>query len=344
MSTALQVKPTMTLKDWVESDAVKSSLEQVLPDKRIIGQFLMLARMSFSKTPSLAACTKESVLQCLMSCGQYGLLPDGRHAHLIPYGDKCTLILDYKGLISLATRNGISGIFAEVVYEKDGFTTGVKNGKKELIHTYNAAENRGKPTLFYSCATIGNTFDFEVMTVAECEAIKKRSRAGNSGPWVTDFNEMGKKTVIRRHSKRWDITPELAAALAIDDDRLTDEERFAKAKPAVTATCKALPDASTTPQDEPQAPEATATPAATSAPSDYSVEAKVKDWQERTGTSNNKPWKLTAFDLEVDGKKVNATTFSQTDADDIIARSSTGPVRLVLKDGKKGTEIAEVCK
>lgn len=343
MSNALTVKPTMTLKEWVESDAVKSSLEQVLPDKRIIGQFLMLARMSFSKTPTLAACTKESVLQCLMSCGQYGLLPDGRHAHLIPYKDKCTLILDYKGLIALATRNGISGIFAEVVYENDGFTTGVRNGKKELVHTYNAASDRGKAIAFYSCSTHNNVFDFEVMTVAECEAIKNRSRAGNSGPWVTDFNEMGKKTVIRRHSKRWDLTPELAAALAIDDDKIDEDARFAKAKP-IKATCKAAEDAPTMAQDEPQAQEATDTPAETSAPSDLSVEAKVKDWKERTGESNGKKWKITAFDLEVDGKKISATTFSQTDADDIIARSSTGPVRLVLKEGKKGTEIAEVCK
>jgi recombination protein RecT len=334
----LALKPTMTLKDWVESDAVKSSLEQVLPDKRIIGQFLMLARMSFAKTPQLASCTKESVLQCLMSCGQYGLLPDGRHAHLIPYKDKCTLIIDYKGVIALATRAGISGIFAEVVYENDGFTTAVKNGRKELIHTYKAAEERGKPIAFYSCSTFNNVFDFEVMTVAEVDAIKARSRAGGSGPWVTDYLEMGKKTVIRRHSKRWDITPELAAALAVDDDKIDEDSRFAKAKP-VTATCKP-----TQHQDEPQAQETTDTPADTSAPVDYSVEAKVKDWKERTGETNGKKWKITVFSLEVDGKQVEATTFSQTDAADIISLSSTGPVRLVLKDGKKGKEIAEVVK
>jgi hypothetical protein len=124
----------------------------------------------------------------------------------------------------------------------------------------------------------------------------------------------------------------------VDDDKLDDDARFAKAKP-VTATCKPTP-----PQDEPQAPEATDTPADSSTPSDYSVEAKVKDWKEHSGETNKKPWKLTAFVLEIDGKQVEATTFSQTTADDIIALSSNGPVRLVLKDGRKGKEIAEVCK
>jgi len=64
------------------------------------------------------------------------------------------------------------------------------------------------------------------MTLAEVEAIRKRSRSGNVGPWQTDFDEMAKKTAIRRHSKRLTLSPEFAAALEKDDDRL--EERPVK--------------------------------------------------------------------------------------------------------------------
>ncbi len=60
----------------------------------------------------------------------------------------------------------------------------------------------------------------EVMSVAEVEAIRKRSRAGSSGPWVTDWNEMAKKTVFRRLSKWLPLSPELHAAVSADDDAI----------------------------------------------------------------------------------------------------------------------------
>jgi recombination protein RecT len=64
--------------------------------------------------------------------------------------------------------------------------------------------------------------DTEVMTLAEVEAIRKRSKASGSGPWVTDFEEMAKKTVIRRHSKRLTLSPEFHDALDKDGDKLAD--------------------------------------------------------------------------------------------------------------------------
>ncbi len=61
-----------------------------------------------------------------------------------------------------------------------------------------------------------------VMTLAEVEAIKKRSKSGGSGPWVSDFDEMAKKTAIRRHSKRLTLSPEFADALEKDDDKIDE--------------------------------------------------------------------------------------------------------------------------
>ena len=60
------------------------------------------------------------------------------------------------------------------------------------------------------------------MTLAEVDAIRKRSRSGTSGPWVTDFDEMAKKTAIRRHSKRLTLSPEFADALEKDDDKFDE--------------------------------------------------------------------------------------------------------------------------
>jgi recombination protein RecT len=53
----------------------------------------------------------------------------------------------------------------------------------------------------------------DVMTLAEINAVRKRSRAGGEGPWVTDYAEMAKKTVFRRLSKWLTLSPEVADAL-----------------------------------------------------------------------------------------------------------------------------------
>ena len=60
----------------------------------------------------------------------------------------------------------------------------------------------------------------EVMTTEEVERIRARSKAGKEGPWVTDWNEMAKKTVFRRLSKWLPLSAEYRDAVDKDDDVL----------------------------------------------------------------------------------------------------------------------------
>lgn len=157
-------------------------------------------------------------MKCLLDLSAMGLEPDGRRAHLIPYGKDCTLIIDYKGLVELIRRSGdVVSIRAETVCEKDVFAW--KNG--EITHEVDWLADRGKMRAVYAVATLksGET-QSATMTLAEVEAIKKRSRAGSSGPWVTDFNEMAKKTAVRRLSKMLPLASEIMEHIERDDDRV----------------------------------------------------------------------------------------------------------------------------
>jgi recombination protein RecT len=58
---------------------------------------------------------------------------------------------------------------------------------------------------------------FEVMGKNDVDAIRGRSKSANSGPWVTDYDQMAKKTVIRRLIKYLPISIEAARAVAIED-------------------------------------------------------------------------------------------------------------------------------
>ncbi len=214
-------KPGKDLRSLMSSDHFKEQIQMALPSHMSADRFARIALTALTRAPKLLECSRESVLKCCMDLSSFGLEPDGRHAHIIPYGKEATLVLDYKGLIALAKRGGeVKTWSAELVKENDEFTwdNGIVN------HKVNWRADRGKTQCVYSRVTMADgTCDFEVMTLAEVEAIRKRSKAGQSGPWVTDFDEMARKTVIRRHSKRLTLSPEFIAALAADGDKI--EER-----------------------------------------------------------------------------------------------------------------------
>lgn len=58
---------------------------------------------------------------------------------------------------------------------------------------------------------------FEVMNRAEIEAVRSQSKAGTRGPWVSHWDEMAKKTVIRRLFKLLPVSIEAHRAVEVDE-------------------------------------------------------------------------------------------------------------------------------
>ena len=214
----LAKKEEASIRDVLQGEKMLAAIAEVVPHHVTPERMIKVGLMALSKTPKLAECSRDSFLQAMMDCSSLGLEPDGRRCHLIPYGSTCQLIIDYKGLIELAKRSGeIATWKAETVKENDSFKW--ING--EIEHEIDFRTDRGPLQCVYSIArTKDGDVDTEVMTLAEVESIRKRSKAGNSGPWKTDFEEMAKKTVIRRHSKRRTLSPEFQMALEKDGDKL----------------------------------------------------------------------------------------------------------------------------
>lgn len=216
MSTAVALPKGKSIKDVINTPIYHEQFRKALPKFLTPDRFARVALTTLQKVPALERCEFKSLMGCFMDCASLGLEPDGRRAHIIPYGDKATLIIDYKGLIELAKRNGDVAKWNPVtVKERDKFSW--TNG--DINHEINWLEDRGALKAVYSHVRMKDgTDDYEVMTLAECEAIRQRSRAGNNGPWKTDYEAMCLKTVIRRHAKRLVLSPEFRDALAADDD------------------------------------------------------------------------------------------------------------------------------
>ena len=198
----------------------KAALMQALPKHLSIDRLIRIACSAASRDSKLLKCTTSSLLKSIMQSCQLGLDPGGAlgGAYLIPYGTECTLIIGYRGLIDLARRSGhITSLEAHVIYKKDEFD--IAFGLEPVLkHRPTWESDPGEVVGAYAIARFksGDGLQYEFMSRAQIDAIKKRSRASSSGPWVTDYDEMARKTVVKRLCKYLPLSVELADS--IDED------------------------------------------------------------------------------------------------------------------------------
>lgn len=181
---------------------------------------------AISTTPQIAECTPASIFLSSVRAFSLGIEPNGalQEGYLVPYWnskkacEEAQFMPGYRGLIALARRSGeIATIYARTVHEKDTFEV-VEGTKREIIHKPDYTQSRGDYVCFYAVFILkSGEVDFEVMTVAEIDAIRARSKAEKNGPWVTDYDEMAKKTVLRRLLKRAPMSVELASSVNLDN-------------------------------------------------------------------------------------------------------------------------------
>jgi len=211
-----------SLKELISGDKFKEQVALALPKHMTPERFTRIALTAISRTPKLQDCTQTSLFKCLLDLSAAGLEPDGRRAYLIPYGSECTLILSYMGMIELVRRSGdVVSIRSELVCENDEFSW--ENGK--ITHKVEWRKPRGEIQAVYAEAVLrsGET-QTATMTKDEVDAIRKRSRSGNSGPWVTDYGEMAKKTTLRRLCKLLPLSSEVAEHIEKDQDILIERD------------------------------------------------------------------------------------------------------------------------
>jgi recombination protein RecT len=216
----------------------KESIKAVLPKHMTPERVIKLASMALTKTPKLQECTPLSLYTAVLKAAELGLDCSGTlgSAYLVPFKRKfkdsggrwqeeyeCTLIVGYRGLIDLARRsNQIQSIEARVVYMNDEFSCDFGTEGK-LIHRPQFDADPGEFRLVYGVAHLmGGGVQTEVMTRTAVDKIRNSSKgyyaANPSGPWHDHYEEMARKTVIRRLCKYLPMSVELESALSADDE------------------------------------------------------------------------------------------------------------------------------
>lgn len=231
-----------TVKKFFEAN--RGTLEALLPKHFDSERMLKLALGALRTTPKLAGASLSSLLGSVVTCAQLGLEPNTPlgHAYLLPFDKRekrdgqwvttetqVQVIIGYKGMLDLARRSGqIVSIAAHEVCEGDEFRFAY-GLEEELVHRP-AMKDRGAVIGFYAVAKLqGGGYSFEFMSTDEVNHIrdkaaeKNRAKKDNqgrpiiTGPWLDNYVEMGRKTVLRRLFKYLPISIEsLAFASAID--------------------------------------------------------------------------------------------------------------------------------
>ena len=223
------------LKEMLTSVEFESEVSIRLPDGVDAARFIHVFFDAARKDPKLQTCSLKSWANCVLAAAVLGLTPDARGAvYLVPRGKELTLVIGYRGFIDLLYESQIvEKIFAKTVLEGEAFTwkQGVGKGHNAFIDHGPAPDGKtGKPLAYYAAAILAGSQQvmFEVMTVEEVRKIQIQSTSQNSPAWKNNFDEMGKKTVLRRlmktlPTKRGKVAESLARISEYDNMDFRDE-------------------------------------------------------------------------------------------------------------------------
>ena len=230
---SVEGKPRKTMQQYIK--AMEGEIAKALPSVITPERFTRMVLSAISTNPKLGDCTPQSFLGAMMTAAQLGVEPNTAlgQAYIIPYRNKgvmeASFQLGYKGLIDLAYRSGdVSIIQAQTVFENDTFD--YEFGLDPKLKHIPAVKDRGNATHYYAIfKTKDGGYGFEVMSMADVlEHAKRYSKSYGAGPWQTNFDEMAKKTVLKRCLKYAPLKSEFVRGVTQDETVKTkiDEDMY----------------------------------------------------------------------------------------------------------------------
>jgi len=205
-------------------EQMKGEIARCLPKHLTPERMTRIAMTELRKTPKLQECDPMSFIAAIMQASQLGLEPGILGScYLIPFNNtklgkvECTFMPGYRGFLDLARRSGqIVSLVSRSVFANDEFH--YEFGLKENIVHKPAMDDRGDLVAVYAVALLKDGgHQFEVMSKRDVDEIRKTSKSSGNGPWVTHYEEMAKKTVLRKLFKWLPCSVEMQKAVSLDE-------------------------------------------------------------------------------------------------------------------------------
>src|SRR6267142_229648 len=206
----------LTVFQQIDNESFKNQLARALPNTLKPDRMVRLALTMLKKNDRLQKCSPISVMACVVEIAQLGLEPEGvlGHAYMVPFGNQCTLIVGYRGLIHMMYQSVVvTEVSAEIGRRGDKFQR-VLGTERQLVHVPDPIPEKDEEKNWigaYAVARfLNNQTAFEYLEKVKIYHARSRSRGyqsymkgdAKSTPWISDPEEMWKKTPIRRLAKR----------------------------------------------------------------------------------------------------------------------------------------------
>lgn len=179
--------------------------EQALPSDFNKTRFVQNALAVLNDNPALQKCNKAKIMAGLVKGAYLGLDFANKECYLIPYGDGVQFQTDYKGEIKFTKRYSIrpvDDIYAKVIREGDSFEEVVIDGRPSVTFKPLPLNDGKIMGAFAVCLFKDGGLQYEVMTTNDIQNVRNNySKASQSKAWKNSFDEMAKKTVLRRLCK-----------------------------------------------------------------------------------------------------------------------------------------------
>lgn len=239
IQTTAAPKGRLTLRDYVMGDAVRGRLKDVASKYLQPDEIMRCVLVAASRTPRIAECTQDSIMRCMMEAAVIGVRPGGfmGRGWLVPrWNSKVNngrgqkpgayeLSFDpgWRGLADVARRSKVvARIEAHVVYQRDTFRV-TKGTNPTVIHDpYDGDDDPGEVRAAYAVAFFAdNTTQAEVVRRRDLDKIMAASSSKDPktgkpvGPWVDWYEEMARKSAVRRLCKYLPTDEELEYALEV---------------------------------------------------------------------------------------------------------------------------------
>jgi recombination protein RecT len=229
-----EAKSPQTVIDVFGSESFKRQVAMALPKSIDVEQMMRIVQTEVRMNPDLQKCTVPSFMGALLKAAQSGLRPGMfGEGWIIPRWSGKLQSMEaqfqpgYQGIAQLAYRSGeVSEIHAFAVYQADHFKYQLGTDPKiEHVPDMEVDHRDADIIAFYAVVklTNGGTL-MKVMRRADVDDIRDRfapkTKAGKIvGPWVSDYEPMGCKTVLIQALKLAPKESErLQAALQAEND------------------------------------------------------------------------------------------------------------------------------
>ena len=204
----------------VNTKEVLASIQNTMTAKQA-ADFKTAIITLYNTADSLRRCSPTGIIQAGLNSVKYNFPLDNNlgFCYVVPYKGYAQFQIGWRGYVQLAQRTG-QYLCINVTEVKEGEYLGfdIASGRPRLGEP---AENReALPDIGYLAyfKLLNGAEYYYYQTRQQIETFKNRySPAANCGPWVSNFSEMAKKTVLKHLLKNFGpLTSEVASALKAD--------------------------------------------------------------------------------------------------------------------------------